>query len=412
MNEKDAGNPGQEAQNQPSSCSPEGEDVCAGASTDEAIEKIRQAKDTVGRMLRYAIANPNIAVSDELIANGVDILRREPETYLKSDEVQLWQMYSRLSKLVYPASDISIQVADGFKDAVLAPEVKGDGALGSRVLHWLGLNSGMSKIVSRCYWDLTQITLYLVVFVGLYVVVQCYSVLLADTLASSSKLIAGIESQQAAEQLVNDKTPVEQREQVESASYMLGTQLNANSQALVDLTKPLKNIPFLSLSDSTVDALDRCAQNKDLHITLQQGRNLLFGCIALEREYALSARTVLSRYVLPLILGFIGATAYVTRHTLYRLATNSYIPSPRGMLTMRLCLGGLLGAISGIFITSDATEAEGFNISLTLTALVMGYSVEVAFSLFDSAIERIKAWTRGLRQSEAQAGGTADPPKS
>ncbi|MGR8940905.1 MAG: hypothetical protein ACU83P_04865 [Gammaproteobacteria bacterium] len=412
MNEKDAGNPVQESLNQPSPCSPEDKDVCAGTSADEAIEKIRQAKDTVGRMLRYAIANPNIAVSDELIANGVDILRRESETFQKCDEVQLWQTYSQLSKLVYPASDISIQVADGFKDAVLAPEVKGDGTLGSRVLRWLGLNSGMSKIVSRCYWDLTLITLYLVVFVGLYVVVQCYSVLLADTLASSSKLIAGIESQQAAEHLVNDKTPIEQRQQVESASYMLGTQLNANSQALVDLTKPLKNIPFLSLSDSTVDALDRCAQNKDLHITLQQGRNLLFGCIALEREYALSAHTVLSRYVLPLILGFIGATAYVTRHTLYRLATNSYIPSPRGMLTMRLCLGGLLGAISGIFITSDAQEAEGFNISLTLTALVMGYSVEVAFSLFDSGIERIRAWTRGLRQSEAQTGGTVDPPES
>ncbi|MGR8952840.1 MAG: hypothetical protein ACU83V_10560, partial [Gammaproteobacteria bacterium] len=271
MNEKDAGNPVQESQNQPSPCPPEDKDVCAGTSADEAIEKIRQAKDTVGRMLRYAIANPNIAVSDELIANGVDILRRESETFQKCDEVQLWQTYSQLSKLVYPASDISIQVADGFKDAVLAPEVKGDGTLGSRVLRWLGLNSGMSKIVSRCYWDLTLITLYLVVFVGLYVVVQCYSVLLADTLASSSKLIAGIESQQAAEHLVNDKTPIEQRQQVESASYMLGTQLNANSQALVDLTKPLKNIPFLSLSDSTVDALDRCAQNKDLHITLQQG---------------------------------------------------------------------------------------------------------------------------------------------
>jgi hypothetical protein len=34
------------------------------------------------------------------------------------------------------------------------------------------------------------------------------------------------------------------------------------------------------------------------------------------------------------------------------------------------------------FITSDANQALGFNICLTLTALVMDYSVEVAFSLF------------------------------
>jgi len=409
MSEKETGDPMQEPSGP--SLLPEATNGPTGEMASEDIEKIRRARDTVGRMLRYAVANPTITVPDELIANGVDILRMKSDTCERSDEVKLWQTYSQLAKLIHPASDISIQIVDGIKDTVMAPAAKHDGSVGSKLLHWFGFNSGMNKLVSRCYKDLTQITLYLLAFVGLYVVVQCYSVLVADTLANSSRLIVGIESQQSAERLVNDKTPVEQKAQVESASYMLGTQLNAASQALVDLTKPLKNIPFFTLSDSTVNALDGCAQNKDFHITIKESRNFLFGCLALEREYALSAHTVMSRYVLPLLLGFIGATAYVTRHTLYRLSSNSYVPSPRGMLTMRLCLGGLLGAISGIFITSDAKEAEGFNISLTLTALVMGYSVEVAFSLFDSAIERIKAWTRGLRQSEAQGTEAVEPPK-
>lgn len=257
----------------------------------------------------------------------------------------------------------------------------------------------MSKLVKRCYRDLTEITLYLLFFVSFYIAVQCYSALLSDTLTSSSRLLTDLKTQQASENLINNETTAEQKKQVENASFMLGTQLSASSQTLVDLTKPLSHMPFLRLSNSTEVKFDNyrgSSWNADTD------NNALASCIALEREYALSAYTVLSRYILPLLLGFIGATAYVTRLTLYRLSTNSYVPSPRGMLTMRLCLGGLLGAISGIFISSGATESQGFSISLTLTALLMGYSVEVAFSLFDSAIERLKDWTRGLRVSDGK----------
>lgn len=78
---------------------------------------------------------------------------------------------------------------------------------------------------------------------------------------------------------------------------------------------------------------------------------------------------------------------------------------------MRLCLGGLLGAISGIFISAGSTETQGFNISLTLTALLMGYSVEVAFSLFDSAIDRLKSWTKALREPNPSNTTVSDAPK-
>lgn len=384
----------------------EEEYACAGNRTASRLAEIRQAQETVGRMLRYAIANPVIKTTDELIANGVGILCRQPENYSGKDEVRLWKTYAELSKLIYPASDISIQIAEGLKDTVMS----GDGgevgvvamSFSAKVRNWLGFNASTSKVVKRCYRDLTEITAYLVFFVGFYIVTQCYSALLSDTLTSSSRLLADFQVQQAAERLINNDTPTDQAARVRNATSLLATQLAASSQALVDLTKPLAHIPFLRLSFSTVDALDSCAAFPGTMKNLGDPSSLL-GCIALEREYALSAYTVLSRYVLPLLLGFIGATAYVTRHTLFRLGTNSYVPSPRGMLTMRLCLGGLLGAISGIFISSDGKPIEGFNISLTLTALVMGYSVEVAFSLFDSAIERLKTWTRGLRETDGSA---------
>jgi hypothetical protein len=400
-------------------------DALPDGKFSERCEIIKQAKQTVGRMLRYAIANPDIEVKDDLMALTVKFLCLPANHFTDSDEVQLWKVYAALSKLIKPASDISIQIADGLKDtatsedtAVVQNKTLEPSTLKSKLYRWFGslltrkkqgtgAESLLSKLVDRCDRDLRQINYYLVFFVVLYIVVQCYSALLSDILISSARLIEDLKVQQTSERLINEQTSTAQKKQVEDVSLMLRMQLSASSQTLVDLTKPLSNMPFLRLSNSTEKAFESCRS-----ISWQQdiNNNGLTGCIALEREYALSAFTVLSRYILPLLLGFIGATAYVTRLTLYRLSTNSYVPSPRGMMSMRLCLGGLLGAISGIFISSGAKETEGFSISLTLTALLMGYSVEVAFSLFDSAIERLKDWTRGLRPNdEKDSANTAKP---
>ena len=193
--------------------------------------------------------------------------------------------------------------------------------------------------------------------------------------------------------IIDGATPKVQSEQIYDEIEMLNNQLLASNQALIDLTTMLSNV---RLSTSTLAALNACSSIRSINVVADNSSPLM-SCIVLEREYASSIYTVLSRYILPLLLGFIGATAYITRNTLFHLYTNSYVPPHTGMLTMRLCLGGLLGAISGIFISAGAKEAEGFNISLTLMALIMGYSVDVAFNLFDSAIDRLKAWSKGLR---------------
>jgi hypothetical protein len=67
---------------------------------------------------------------------------------------------------------------------------------------------------------------------------------------------------------------------------------------------------------------------------------------------------------------------------------------------MRLCLGGLLGVLSGVFMSTSTVESlAGFNINLVMVSLIMGYSVEVAFSLFDSVVSRMRAWTESLKKA-------------
>lgn len=366
---------------------------------------IKQTQDTVGRMLRYAVTNPAIQISNELINNSVKSIGISAQDYTHADEVLLWQVYAQLAQLVSPASDTSIQIVDGLKDMASRDMETTDQVAGLKKLWgFFGFSTINNKLVRRCHQDLSLITCFLLLFVGLYVISQCYIALLSDTLGHSSDLLDELKTLQTSELLMSGNaqtSPSTDRPDIE----LLNAKLYASSQALVDLTKPLGNLSFPSLSPSTLAALDNCSTQPSME------QKALLKCIALERKYASAAYTVLSRYFLPLILGFIGATAYVTRNTLFHLTNNSYVPSPRGMLTMRLCLGGLLGAISGIFVSAGSSETEGFNISLTLTALLMGYSVEVAFSLFDSAIDRLKAWTKALRGSTSATTTATDTPK-
>ena len=366
---------------------------------------IKQTQDTVGRMLRYAVTNPAIQVSNELINDSVRSIGINAQDYTHADEVLLWQVYAQLAQLVSPASDISIQIVDGLKD-MATHDIQEDNVSGTtKFLRFLGFNTISNKLVKRCRQDLSLITCFLLLFVGLYVITQCYIALLSDTLGHSSDLLDELKTLQTSELLMNGNSPASQLAQRPDID-LLNAKLYASSQALVDLTKPLEHLSFPNLSPSTLAALDNCATQQGME------QKALLKCIALERKYASAAYTVLSRYFLPLILGFIGATAYVTRNTLFHLTNNSYVPSPRGMLTMRLCLGGLLGAISGIFVSAGSSETEGFNISLTLTALLMGYSVEVAFSLFDSAIDRLKSWTKALREPNPINTAVSDAPKT
>ncbi len=117
--------------------------------------------------------------------------------------------------------------------------------------------------------------------------------------------------------------------------------------------------------------------------------------------YSRSLLSILSQYVLPLILGLLGAIAYLVRRSLFSLAYNSYAPSFGGQFIMRVCLGGLLGVIGGIMFSVDEAELETYGLSTVVVAFLMGYSVEFAFTLFDRLIERGRSlFTPQVRSSE------------
>jgi hypothetical protein len=415
-------------------------------------------KKTVERLLNYAVSNPGVVIPEKLLKQAIEVLRKPIEDFTEGDEYSLWDTYGQLSKLVKPASDLSIQIAQQLSETNVLDKEKPPG-FWELIKFWERDRDMVSPAVIQCIGELRTILMFLVLSVGVYVVIQGHCALLSDALTSSSKSLDQWKIQRSSlsvlglASLKENPSVASQLDEVKGNLHLIVHELAASSQALVDLTKPLVLGNFSLLSASTIAILRSCEDN-NRHIQLIEEKTHarqpapfaasdtpqpppatvdgapppvppagpgalrnsaatnLMACIAFEREYATSLYTILSRYILPLVLGVVGATAYVVRRTLYQLETNSYLPATKGRLLMRLCLGGLLGAISGIFLSTDQKEIEGFNLSLILVALLMGYSVEVAFSLFDSVIERMRSWTGSLRTRTVSADHQSQPPSA
>jgi hypothetical protein len=174
---------------------------------------------------------------------------------------------------------------------------------------------------------------------------------------------------------------------------LLNNQYTASIQVLVDLTHLFSRLFHISSIFSNMTSI-YCAN------LMQHAQDAVYvtTCHAFQKNYANLLYIVLSQYLLPLILGIVGSTAYIARNVLEQLQTNSYSPTARGKITMRIFLGGLLGTITGIFISSGGSgELEKFNLNLVMLSLIMGYSVDVAFSLFDRVVERLSDWTDALK---------------
>ena len=120
---------------------------------------------------------------------------------------------------------------------------------------------------------------------------------------------------------------------------------------------------------------------------VQSGFDAQLHCIDVVARFNL---LVLSTLILPFVLGFLGAIAALVRNSLTSLESKSFTQGWAGRVWLRLCLGGLLGEISGIIFTPSLNELEALKLSLVFVAFLMGYSTDLAFSVFDRAIAAAK----------------------
>jgi len=98
----------------------------------------------------------------------------------------------------------------------------------------------------------------------------------------------------------------------------------------------------------------------------------------------------LTGFVLPMLLGLLGAFTYVYRDIDRRVRTSTLQPGDGAHGTLRMLLGTILGGLLGVIWTnSQPIEFEGVALSLAALAFFVGYSVEVVFQIMEILVIKV-----------------------
>jgi len=123
----------------------------------------------------------------------------------------------------------------------------------------------------------------------------------------------------------------------------------------------------------------------DLDRNLHQVRMVLF-------EYILATDFILKafqEYFLPLLYGLFGAFIYVLRNLMIEIKQRTYSYDCEVKYRLRLTLGALGGMIIGWFFQPDEADAIA-SLSPMALAFLMGYNIELLFSIMDRVIDNVR----------------------
>ncbi len=368
----------------------------------------RKVREDVASLLKFGVKKPGIDIPKEFLAQTVPLLYRKEEELAEADYIQLWNAYNQLSQWLKPVTPESIAVADE-------------------------LSNPRNHQVDK---DLTKLAWGVVVIVLLVFSVQIFSTLIDKSLQDFRVLSSEYE------QVVSEeKVALQSMDKSKAGGQTPGAQNGQVSDTATE-SEPLRSIRIKKSaleSDLLLSAETQCKLQyleipslPDIKLSLAGARPFCddpgqwiktawpagrdkacsAGCdLSIVREVANSGEaihTVFNGLVLPLLLGLLGAAAYLTRATLNQVAESTFARSWRGRMPMRLILGGLLGVLGPQLYTAGKMESVG--LGLSLFAFLLGYSVDLAFALFDRLIATIqKAFKPDDEKSVSPAATTAEP---
>jgi hypothetical protein len=334
------------------------------AAMEEGSGPLQRAEvqQSVFRVLRYAVSQTNIKIDDTLVDTTVAVLHKAPESLTPEEEALLWKNYNTLSMLVYPATSEGIRIAEQIDED-------------QRNRAEQGLEAKRLPAALECRKQLRRVVFWLASILLFFIAFQCYVILLTDILSGVERHETALNSLTAQlKEIKTVKPDIDPDDpaivEIDGKITNLDAKLVANFDMLIQLSLPWQWLYSHSVKNDNPSAKDRHYQR-----------------IAVEQA-SRSVLQMFNYYLLPLILGLLGAVAFIVRRLLSSLASTSYTLNSGRRYAMRLALGALLGVISGIFLAPEQTRLQPFNLPLVVLAFLMGYSVEFAFSIFDALIER------------------------
>ena len=359
----------------------------AAENAENPPETEDRIRDGVARLLYFAVSDANKNVSEDLpglIEKISPILHKEPQLINDAEMSALYIAYNDLSQLVCPATSESLWLKE------MAEKDDRNLVLGQPI-------KSTYKRIRRTYWVFVAFLL----LVGLLTfLAQGYVSFVSDTLETVNGLetnLKSLDNQVSAfkagygQKDVNpeDISPVKELLQQKQVIWLelnseycmlksgkLGWLYGAFQDTIPCNVSAEPKAPAISQKPpETKDDLAKRLVNENAE------RNSFFA----------AAKATLRNFnylLLPTLLGALGALAYVIRNILDSFKQSSFRLNSKRQWTMRVALGSALGLISGLVISPELKYFDSAKFSPLVWGFLMGYSVEFAFSLFDSLIKK------------------------
>jgi hypothetical protein len=342
----------------------------------ESTSVLKTALRDAEMLLAHA-AEYGIEVDTKHIKAIVDAKAKEQnENWTEEDEINLWQAYQTISKLVQPVSIDSIRAS--------SENIETPSGVFAKIFNIKRKRSLVRRSV-RWYSGFALISMLFML--GL----QIYSLQGTKYL---SNLEAGInrlsEIENRTEQLMlmssedrsismeQDRLTTERTEkikEVESNIKLLENWLNFTydiwSKSPAHIHDEIKASAEMS-SYGPPDFTQTGGTTKNI-VVIQQAKSLLI---------------ILNQYILPLMYGLLGGFAFVLRSLAAETKSMTYTAVSNIKYALRIHLGALAGLVVGFLWGDIASSSFGMASSFSplAVAFIAGYSVEFMFRLFDSLI--------------------------
>ena len=108
----------------------------------------------------------------------------------------------------------------------------------------------------------------------------------------------------------------------------------------------------------------------------------------------------LSKYLLPLLYGLLGACVYVLRTLSLEIKNLVYTVESDIRFQLRIYLGALAGLAIGWFVTEQSAPGVLRSVTPIALAFVAGYSVELMFSAMDTVIDAFAKETKAVSKKK------------
>ncbi|AUI67684.1 hypothetical protein [Beggiatoa leptomitoformis] len=409
---------------------PDTQAVTATKSNPPNKVSVEEASEATAHMIRY-IDEANLLIT-YASKKGLDIDENVISTVVSAKywlkkrewtaerEVLFWHAFNAIAKAVYPVSVSSLRACGVFNEEELQAleQIKSK----SSKLSLVNIQDSEAKRTVKVYQAGSLFILFILLFV------QVYWLMASMRVSPVVKLSTQIEAIIAELDSIKQRVPIEQWS-VDREINNLNAQLEDLRNRLMANYEILKNSSswsvFIFNSDTannttettaTTDTTTSTASTASTDSVIQTNTRALFqqttdqgelflsptilqpatsstissytpetamrmDILLQERQFILRA---LQLYLLPVLYGLLGASAYVLRVLTVEIRELTYVKESNISYRLRIQLGALSGLAIGWF--TEPNVASFSALSPLALAFLAGYSVELLFALMDKVI--------------------------